>query len=355
MTPATDTTPVLAGLSPEEIAAELALPGFRGNQIFQWIHAKKVFQFDAMTDLGKDLRRQLDQTAIASPLIPLRDHQSASGTKKVLFRLQDNETVESVLLRDRDRSTLCISSQVGCPLRCSFCATGLSGYTRNLTPGEIAAQALHLLAGEDMGARTPNIVYMGMGEPFRNYDNVVKSIQLLMHPKGLNIGARKITVSTAGEVPEIRRFAEEPWQVRLSVSLHAADNAKRNILVPLNKRYPLEKLIPAIEFYCDKTGRQMTFEWTLLEGVNDTPDDAKHLAELAAPIKAFVNLIPYNPVSGLPYHAPSAQRSAAFAEMLRTRGVQATLRKERGQDIDAACGQLRRQHSTRQGTPELTE
>jgi 23S rRNA (adenine2503-C2)-methyltransferase len=198
------------------------------------------------------------------------------------------------------------------------------------------------LAGVALGEKTPNIVYMGMGEPFRNYENVVQSIHLLMHPKGLGIGARKITVSTAGEVPGILRFAEEPWQVRLSVSLHAATNEKRDVLVPLNKRYPIEKLIAAVEIYIEKIGRQITFEWTLLEGVNDSPDDARRLIELARPLKAFVNLIPYNPVEGTPYRAPGLDRCEQFAEALRAQGIQATLRRTRGRDIDAACGQLRR-------------
>lgn len=334
----------LSGLFPEEIASAFGLPAFRGQQVFEWIHHRKVFSFEAMTNLSKDLRRQLEDASVATSLTPVNESESATtGTKKRLFRLVDGETVESVLLRDRDRTTLCISSQVGCPLKCSFCATGLSGYTRNLEPGEIVAQALHLLAGVDLGERTPNIVYMGMGEPFRNYDNVVQSIRLLMHPKGLGIGARKITVSTAGEVPGIERFAHEPWQVRLSVSLHAATNEKRDVLVPLNKRYPLEKLLAAIESYIETSGRQMTFEWTLLEGVNDSAEDARRLIDIAKPLKAFVNLIPYNPVTGIPYRAPAIERCEVFAEMLKNAGVQATLRKERGQDINAACGQLRRQ------------
>lgn len=333
----------LAGLMPDEMATAFDLPAFRGNQLFEWIQRRKVFDFDAMTNLSKDLRGQLRERAVTTALEPVHVNASeVSGTKKSLFRLVDGETVESVLLRDRERTTLCISSQVGCPLRCSFCATGLSGYTRNLEPGEIVGQALHLLAGVEMGERTPNIVYMGMGEPFRNYDNVIRSIHILMHPKGLGIGARKITVSTAGEVPGILQFAREPWQVRLSVSLHAATNEKRDVLVPLNKRYPLDKLLRAVEEYVSVSGRQMTFEWTLLAGVNDSPQDAEQLIELAKPLKAFVNLIPYNPVAGLPYRAPELDRCEVFAATLQNAGVQATLRKERGQDIDAACGQLRR-------------
>ena len=335
---------VLAGLTPEEIAAAFGLPAFRGVQIFEWIHHRKIFDFESMSNLSKELRRQLAEAAVATPLTPIRVEESkATGTKKSLFQLEDGETVESVLLCHREHTTLCISSQVGCPLKCSFCATGLSGYTRNLSPAEIASQALHLLAGVDMGEKTPNIVYMGMGEPFRNYDNVVQSINLLMHPKGIGIGARKITVSTAGEVPGILQFAEEPWQVRLSVSLHAATNEKRDKLVPLNKRYPLEKLIPAVETYIEKIGRQITFEWTLLEGINDSPDDARQLVELAKPLKAFINLIAYNPVQGIAYRAPSLDRCEQFAEALKAQGIQATLRRERGQDINAACGQLRRQ------------
>lgn len=312
------------------------------------MHSKQVFDFAAMTDLSKALRERLlaECQAGALALDTVQHSKHAQGTRKALLRLTDGETVETVLIRDGDRRTICLSSQVGCAVKCSFCATGLSGFTRNLTPGEIVEQALYLLAGEDLEGRTPNIVYMGMGEPFRNYGAVVQSIRLLMCKDGLGIGARKITVSTAGDVPGIERFAHEPWQVRLSVSLHAANDPLRDELVPLNRKYPLDRLMEAVRTYQNVTGRQVTFEWALLDGVNDSIEDAEELVRLARGTQASVNLIPYNPVAGLGYKAPAMGRCQAFRDRLIQRGMQATLRRERGQDIDAACGQLRRRKAS---------
>lgn len=333
----------LSDLTPEEIAEKLGLKPFQGRQIFRWIHKKQVFDFDEMTDLSKELRVVLKQKCVANRLkLVTISESNSTGTRKALLRLSDGETVETVLIRDRERLTICVSSQVGCAVKCSFCATGFSGFARNLSPGEIVEQTLYLLRGFESEGRNPNIVYMGMGEPFRNYDNVVKSIKLLMHPEGLNIGARKITVSTAGEVDGIRRFADEDWQVRLSVSLHSANDTLRSELVPLNRRYNIAKLSDAIRYYEQKTGRQMTFEWTLLEGVNDSIHAANELGALARELHAHVNLIPFNPVPESGYRPPSLSRCQAFRDALLELGVNATLRAERGQDIDAACGQLRR-------------
>jgi 23S rRNA (adenine2503-C2)-methyltransferase len=340
------TKTVLAGMNPGEIAAALALPGFQGKQIFQWIHGKTEFDFDRMTNLSKALRGRLAESceALGVELVEMQT-SPVSGTKKALLRLADGETVESVLIRDKDRVTLCLSSQVGCPLKCAFCATGMAGFDRNLAVGEIVAQALYLLRDEPLEGRTPNIVYMGMGEPFRNYDAVVRSIRLLMEPDGAGIGARKITVSTAGEIKHIAQFANEGWQVRLSVSLHAANDTLRSQLVPLNKKYPLDKLHEAVREYIDITGRQMTFEWTLLDGVNDSPADVDELVDFLRGLKATVNLIPWNPVVGIPFTPSPRERCEAFRAGLERRGITATLRRERGQDIDAACGQLRRIHA----------
>jgi 23S rRNA (adenine2503-C2)-methyltransferase len=333
----------LAGLLPDEIAATCGLRPFQGRQVFRWLHDKRVFDFDRMSDLSKPLRATLAarcaavQLELAEMLV-----SPVSGTKKALLRLPDGETVESVLIRDGERVTICLSSQVGCPLKCAFCATGLAGFTRNLTAAEIVEQALFLLSGEELGGRTPNIVYMGMGEPFRNYDEVLRSARLLMETQGLNIGARKITLSTAGEVGGIARLAQEDTQIRLSVSLHAANDKRRSELVPLNRRFPLDRLREAIMEYQTRSGRQVTFEWTLLDGVNDQPEDVDELVDYAGGLRAFVNLIPWNPVPGLKY-APSPPSTArAFRDALVARGIKATLRQEKGQDIDAACGQLRR-------------
>jgi 23S rRNA (adenine2503-C2)-methyltransferase len=336
----------LTGLTPEAIAEQLGLKPFQGKQVFRWIHAKGIFDFEQMTDLAKPLRTQLQEQYVAGAVELVEVQQSVTtGTKKVLLKLADGETVESVLIRDRERTTLCLSSQVGCPLQCSFCATGLAGFSRNLTAGEIVEQALYLLKDEPLGGRTPNIVYMGMGEPFRNYEAVTDSIRLLMNPLGVGIGARKITVSTAGEVKQIALFAEEPWQVRLSVSLHAANNTLRSELVPLNRKYPLERLREAVLAYELAAGRQLTFEWTLLKDVNDSKQHADELVDFIGDLRASVNLIPWNPVRGIPYDPSPRVRCEEFRDHLEKRGVTATLRKERGQDIDAACGQLRRIHA----------
>ncbi len=332
----------LTGLFPDEIAATLDVKPYQGAQLFRWIHQKRIVDFDAMSDLSKALRARLAAAFTASQLTldTIRESE-ATGTRKALLRLPDGDAVECVLIRDRDRITLCLSSQAGCPLRCAFCATGAAGYRRNLDAGEIVEQALWLLRDEDLSGRTPNIVYMGMGEPFYNYDAVLKSIRLIMHPQGLHIGARKITVSTAGDIKGIERFAEEDWQVRLSVSLHAANNELRSRLVPLNKRYPVERLRAALQRYQKRCGRQVTLEWVLLDGVNDSACDADELAAFARGLDVAVNLIPWNPVPELPFAPSPPARCQAFQAVLRERGITATIRKEKGQDIEAACGQLR--------------
>ena len=347
----------LTDLTPEEIAEALGLKPFQGAQVFRWLHQKKVFDFDLMTDLSKALRATLAERCEPVQLEPVRFSTSArsQGTRKALLRLRDGETVESVLIRDRERVTLCLSTQVGCAVKCAFCATGMSGYTRNLSAGEIVEQALYLLKDEDLGDRTPNIVFMGMGEPFRNYEATMKSIRLLMWPEGLHIGARKITVSTAGEIAGLKKFAHEDWQVRLSVSLHAANDALRSKLVPLNRKFPLAELMSVVRDYAGVTERHVTFEWTLLNGVNDSTDDAQQLIKLIAGMNATVNLIPYNPVPGLDFRPPRRETSEAFRDTLLARGVNATLRKEQGQDINAACGQLRRQSADAFPTDETDE
>jgi len=332
----------LTDLFADEIARMFGLQPYQGRQIFAWLHRRRVFDFDAMTDLSKDLRMRLHDECLASQLRVLDIETSGrTGTRKTLFQLPDGETVESVFLRDGDRVTLCVSSQVGCACRCAFCATGDSGFRRHCAPGEIVEQVLHLLDLEDLGGRMPNIVYMGMGEPFHNYDAVSKSIRLLMAKDGLGVGARRITVSTAGDAPGIERFAQEDWQVRLAVSLHAANDRSRSRLVPLNRRYPLARLMEAVRRYASSAERLMSFEWALMQGINDTEEDAEELAALVAGVKCVVNLIPYNPVEGKPFKTPSPRTCEAFQAALAARGVSATLRQERGQDIDAACGQLR--------------
>lgn len=344
MTASPSEWPFLSGLFPEEIAERYQLRPYQGRQIFQWIHRKGECSFEKMTNLPKDLRGRLSRESVfpATNVSKLQG-SSASGTRKALLLLGDKECIESVLIPDRNRYTVCVSSQVGCPLKCAFCATGLSGYKRNLNAAEIVEQVIHLrAAGEVPESAVCNIVYMGMGEPFYNYDEVRKSIRILMHPEGLGTGARHITVSTAGEVTGIERFAAEEWQVRLSVSLHAAQEEKRSQLVPLNRKFGLQRLHAALQEYNQRTGRQFTLEWTLLDGVNDTEDDVRDLVRFTRGLDASVNLIPWNPVSGLPYRPGTPAACDAFLAHLTRSGVRATLRREKGRDIDAACGQLRR-------------
>jgi len=336
-------TDALTGMFPEEIAEHIGAPLMRGRQLFQWLHKKRVFDVQAMTDMSKSDRERVGAAHAVAALKPVVEQESPhSGTRKTLFELADGETVESVLLTQGQRITLCLSSQAGCPLGCSFCATGQAGFRRNLSAAEIVEQALRLVSGIDaLEEATPNIVYMGMGEAFLNYDAVMKSIRLLMHPEGMHIGARKITVSTAGDVAGIARFTEEPWQVRLSVSLHAADDELRSKLVPLNRRYPLKELHEALLRYQQVRNRQVTIEWVLMDGVNDSPAQAKALARFLGGLDAVVNLIPWNAVPDLPYRPSLPAQRERFVETLAKTGIKATLRKERGEDIDAACGQLR--------------
>lgn len=333
---------LLTDLSPEEIAGALDLKPFQGKQIFHWLHQKRTCDFSAMSNLSKALRATLSERCVACQLESVHVSESPGGTRKVLFRLRDGESVESVLLRDRERVTLCLSTQVGCAIKCLFCATGQGGFVRNLGPGEIVEQALRLLEGEELEGRTPNIVYMGMGEPFRNYEAVVKSIRLLMSEDGLGIGARRIAVSTAGDLPGIRRFATESWQVRLAVSLHAANDELRSKLVPLNRKYGLRPLMATVRDYAAATGRQVSFEYVLLRGVNDLVEQAREVATLIGGMDAVVNLIAYNAVTGAEFSAPTRPACEAFRKALADAGVKATLRQERGGDIDAACGQLRK-------------
>lgn len=343
LSPSEPGTDALTGLFPEEIAARMDAPLVRGRQLFQWLHKRRTFDIHSMTDLSKAERARMENAHPLTALVPVQRQTSRqSGTLKVLFELADKETIESVLLTQGPRITLCLSSQAGCALGCSFCATGQAGFRRNLSPAEIVEQALRLVAETPLQKdESPNIVLMGMGEPFQNYDAVLKSIRLLMHPGGMHIGARKITVSTAGDVAGIVRFAEEPWQVRLSVSLHAAEDELRSRLVPLNKRYPLHELHRALEHYQEKRNRQITFEWVLMQDVNDSPAQARALAGFIKGLDATVNLIPWNAVPGLSYQPSPLKQRERFMETLKKAGVKATLRKERGDDIDAACGQLR--------------
>lgn len=336
----------------EEFMRSLGQPAYRARQVFEWVYRRHVPDFAAMSNLPLALRDKLSSESTLTPVAPVSEQRSADGTTtKVLLRLPDGEAVEAVLMRygeDEDadtRRSVCVSSQVGCPVGCGFCATGQSGFVRNLTTGEIVAQVLYFaraLAMEGYERPVTNVVFMGQGEPFLNLENVRRAIEILNSPHGMHLGARHITISTSGVIPGIKAIATWPLQVGLAVSLHAPDDALRNDLVPLNRRYPLAKLLAACLSYEEMTGRRVTFEYALIDGINDEPRQARRLAELLAGHLSHVNLIPLNatPESGLRASPPN--RVFRFQEELTRRGIPCTVRIERGADIAAACGQLRR-------------
>jgi len=338
----------------EDFMESVGQPRYRGRQMHRWIYQKAVSSFYEMSDISRDLRTKLDELARISIPRVLKQRASIDGTRKFLMELEDKKRIESVVIphnRNKDtRYTLCISTQVGCPIGCVFCATGSSGFQRNLEAYEMIGQVLgserelqKRLKSNDNGLIT-NVVYMGMGEPMLNYDQVIKSIYTLNDPKGINIGQRHITISTSGDVRGINQLAQENLQVTLAVSLHACSNELRDRLIPLNRKYPLEELIKSIEQYIRLTNRRVTFEYLLLDGVNDHKEDADKLITLLKPLLANVNLIPYNEVAGLEFKQPSPQQVNEFYYYLLQAGVNVTLREEKGADIEAACGQLRAEY-----------
>jgi len=323
-------------------------PAYRARQIWEWLYVHLAADFDDMTNLPKRLRERLAaETAIGTPQ-PMDTIQSADRrTRKDLLRLADGETVEAVLMRYERRRTACISTQVGCAVGCTFCATGQMGFRRHLTSGEIVAQALHFArvlddkADPANGARLTNVVLMGMGEPLLNYDHSLSAIRRLMHPQGFNLGQRHITLSTVGIVPGIRRLADEDLQITLAISLHAATDQLRDQLIPVNRRYGLDALFEACHHYVENTGRRVSFEWVLIQGVNDTQQQAQALCARLHGILAHVNLIPLNPSAGYAGQPSSRAEIDAFARVLDRYSIPYTIRVRRGIEIQAGCGQLR--------------
>ena len=337
----------LYGLDPAGLAAAAAAcgaPAFRARQLAEWLWARPVASWDAMTNLPKDLRAALSRRFLDldGTLAVVEVAGTGGGTRKILSRLADGELVETVIIPARDRATVCVSSQVGCAMGCAFCASGRNGCARNLSAGEIAAQVAR--AAVLLGRRPDNVVFMGMGEPFANYDNALAAARRLNAPVpgGAGIGARRITFSTCGIVPGIRRFAEEGVQFELSVSLHAPTDALRGALMPVNARWPLAELVPAVRAYTEKTGRIVTFGYTLVAGFNDAPEHARLLLALVRGFPCRVNLIPLNPVPGFEGRAPAPADCEAFRAFLERHGLNATLRRSKGRGVDASCGQLRR-------------
>ncbi len=343
--------PSLRSLSLDQLIELLGAWGerpYRAKQIADWLYQKRVTSFDAMTDLPQNLRAQLAAEFEFPKAEVVRLLGSEDTTQKFLFRLHDGNLIEAVLIpaspalygETSDRRTICVSSQVGCAYGCKFCASGLDGWTRNLEAGEIVQQLIAV--EEKSGQKIDNVVFMGMGEPLANLQNLLRAIEIINAPWGLGIGARHITVSTSGLAPQIRELANEATQFRLALSLHGATDEVRSQIMPINRKYPLRVLLEACDYYVAKK-RRIMFEYILISGVNDTDDQARELAKIARRLSAKINLIPYNIVEGLEWSRPSRTRQERFHAILRDHGVVATLRCEKGHDIAAACGQLRLQ------------
>ncbi len=323
--------------------AQRNLPAYRAAQIRRWLFAERVEGFEEMTDLARTLRGQLAEEFSIWAAKVAAQRKSGDGTEKLLLELSDAHRVECVLLRDdKDHRTACISTQVGCAMGCVFCASGLDGVARNLTTGEILEQLLRLQRLLPENERLTHIVVMGMGEPLANLDRLLPALETANRPDGLGISARRITISTVGLVPGIRRLAELDCQYHLAVSLHAPNDELRNRLVPTNRKIGVDRILEAADEYFARTGRRVTFEYVLLADLNDQPEHARQLAALLKGRPALVNLIPFNPVAGLPYRTPKSAATARFAEILERAGLIVAIRHRKGDRIDAACGQLRR-------------
>jgi 23S rRNA (adenine2503-C2)-methyltransferase len=333
----------------QEQLCNLGEPSYRAGQILDWLYKKRVDTIDKMTNLPRSLRSRLAEKLSLGKIEIVRVLGARDTTRKFLFRLTDENLIESVLIPASpalyggraDRRTICVSTQVGCAYGCKFCASGLEGFSRNLGANEIVDQ---LIAVERAtGEKIDNIVFMGMGEPLANLENVLRAIRIINAEWGLGIGARHITISTSGLAPQIRKLAEEPLQIRLAISLHGATDEVRNRIMPINRRYDIETLLSACDYYNAHKKQRLTFEYILIADVNDSDEQARLLSRHARRLSAKVNLIPYNNVSGLTWARPSEKRQEKFLSILRAQGNPATLRREKGHDIDAACGQLRLQ------------
>jgi 23S rRNA (adenine2503-C2)-methyltransferase len=333
----------LAELDLPELEAALEARGverFHARQLYRWVYRRGVTQFDLMTDLSRSLRARLqDELTVSTPRI-VSDETSVDGTRKFVLELADGRRIESVYIPDTPSMTFCISTQVGCAMSCGFCLTGKMGLVRNLTAGEIAGQVRVLAAATGLLDFPFNIVLMGMGEPLHNYEHTMKALRMLHSEHGLAVSPRRVTLSTVGIVPGLERLAREPLMPNLAISLHATTEEQRTALVPPNRKYSLAAILDACRRFPLKNRSRITFEYVMLDGVNDTPEDARRLVKLLAGIKAKVNLIPLNPAAGIPYDRPSDERVDRFAQILADRHITVSVRKSRGRDIRAACGQL---------------
>jgi len=324
----------------ERLLKESGSDAFHARQLYRWIHRHGVTDFDRMTNLSKDLRGQLKARCTVGRPMVVSDQLSTDGTRKLVFELGDGRRIESVFIPDTPAMTFCVSTQVGCAMACGFCLTGKMGLVRHLTAGEIVGQVVMLASATGLLEQPFNIVLMGMGEPLHNYDNTMKALRMLHAEEGLAISPRRITLSTVGIVPGLDRLAREPLMPNLAISLHATTEEQRTALVPPNAKYSLAAILDACRRFPLKRRSRITFEYVLLNGVNDTPEDARRLAKLLSGIKAKVNLIPLNAAPGIPFERPSDARVDRFAQILADRHLTVSVRKSRGRDIRAACGQL---------------
>ncbi|WP_419761850.1 23S rRNA (adenine(2503)-C(2))-methyltransferase RlmN [Caldalkalibacillus salinus] len=339
--------PLIYDLTFEELqnwVVSVGEPKFRASQIFDWLYVKRVSRFEDMSNLSKGLREKLERSFTMHALDEALKQESEDGTIKFLFGLRDGYSIETVIMRHQYGNSVCVTTQVGCRIGCTFCASTLGGLKRNLTAGEIVAQVLEAQKALDpTGERASHVVIMGIGEPFENFDPMLGFLKTINHDKGLNIGARHITVSTSGIIPKIYDFANENLQINLAISLHAPNTDIRSRLMPINRAYPLDELMEAVKYYIDKTGRRITFEYGLFGGVNDQVEHAEELARLIKDINCYVNLIPVNYVPERDYVRTPKDDIFRFRDTLEKRGVTCTIRREHGSDIAAACGQLRAQ------------
>ena len=331
----------------EELKIEIESIGekaFRSKQIYEWLHVKLVDCFDEMTNLSKKLREKLEENYVI-PTVNMIDHQisKVDPTEKFLFELSDGNMIESVLMKYNYGNSVCISSQAGCRMGCRFCASTIGGLERSLAPSEMLIQIYQIQ--KMTGERVSNVVVMGTGEPVDNYDNFVKFIHMLSDEHGLNISQRNITASTCGIVPNMRRLAEEGLQITLALSLHGSSQEKRKRLMPVANKYELQDVLEACDYYFQKTGRRITFEYSLVEGVNDQPEDIRELTSILKKRNCHLNLIPVNPIKERDYKKPDRKNALEFKNKLEKNGINVTIRRERGSDIDGACGQLRRRHA----------
>ena len=328
------------------VVSELGEKPFRAKQIYEWLHQKQVTDYEEMTNISKKLKEELREKY---PLTVLKQVtvqiSKIDGTRKYLFALEDGNVIESVLMRYKHGNSVCISSQVGCRMGCRFCASTLDGKVRDLLPSEMLEQIYRI--GADIGERISNVVVMGTGEPLDNYDNLLKFIELLTDENGLNISQRNLTVSTCGIVPRMRELAEKKLQITLALSLHASSQEKRLALMPVAYKYELSEVIDACRYYFEKTGRRVTFEYSLVAGVNDTDTDAAELQALVRGMNCHINLIPVNPIKERDFVQPSRDRVLDFKNKLEKNGINVTIRREMGRDIDGACGQLRKRYIER--------